>query len=690
MATKRTQRTVDLPQLQMRAAFTPETLNAEKRTVQITWTTGVRVLRGYYDKYYEELSLNPSHVRMERLNGGAPLLDTHQSDGIGSVIGVVESAKVSRKSGTAVVRFDTGEAGTEAMRKVSEGIVRNVSVGYQIHKMEKVEESADGIPVYRAIDWEPYELSLVPIGADAAAGTRSQSSEMNPCVFVTPQEGKTMQTRDNDDDETETPSASASKPKESAAAAATRAAVDAKAKSNKQRLEELNAEREAAIAEERVRSAEIRKIGDQSGLGDDWARTQIELGTTVEEARKLAFEKMVKDDQPIDGNLRIGAGDDARDKFIRGASAWILEHTGKRSLLEQAAKKSPGLVDIDFGAGNQFRGMSPFELARESLERNGVKTRGMNRMELLGRAFTHRSAYQTTGDFPLILENALHKILLGAYATQETTWQAFCGTEDVADFRPANRYRTGSLPSLPVVAEHGEYTNGVIPDAAKFQISTERHGEIFSLSREVIINDDMGALANLAGEFGRAAARTIENDVYALLALNTGLGPTMSDSQPFFDATRANVGTGSVITVAGLDADRVLMRAQKDPSNRDYLSLAPAILLVPDSLYGTALVINDAQYDPDTSNKLQKPNMVRGLFRNIVGTPRLTGTRRYLFSDPAQCAALVVAFLQGYGRGPIMESRDGWRVDGVEWKVTQYAKAQVFDPKGAVTNAGTT
>jgi hypothetical protein len=478
---------------------------------------------------------------------------------------------------------------------------------------------------------------------------------------------------------------------ESPAVAATRAVTAARINEAKERAALAEAAKQEALADERARTTGIRTVARQTKLGAAWADKMIELGVPVEEARKIALEQIQDEPDEIDANtgLRISVTDDARDKFVRGASAWMLEHCGKRSLLEQAEKKSPGIIGVDFGAGGQFRGYSPFELARECLERNGVKTRGMNRMELLGRAFTHRAAYQTTGDFPIIMENALHKILLGAYATQETTWQRICGVEDVSDFRPASRYRTGSLPSLPVVSEHGEYTNGVIPDAAKYQISTERHGEIFSLSREAIINDDMGALANLASEFGRAAARTIEADFYALLAANSGAGPTMADTNPFFHSSRGNVGTAGAITVATLDADRVLMRAQKDPSGRDFLSLSPSVLLVPDSLYGTALVINDAQYDPDTANKLQRPNMVRGLFSDIVGTPRMTGTRRYLFADPGTCSAFVVAFLQGYGRGPTMESRDGWRIDGVEWKVTQYAKVQPADPKGAVTNAGT-
>jgi HK97 family phage prohead protease len=693
MAQRAPQTTVNLPTLITReATFLPETVNEDERTVEIVWTTGARVLRGYWDRYWEELSLDPKHVRMKRINNGAPLLTNH-CGAIECVIGVIEEATLEAKRGRGKVRFAKAEDDPEAdkvFRKVKDGILQNISVGYQVFKMEKVEDGADKIPVYRAVDWEPYEFSVVAMGADDGAGFRSQqTSNTTPCVFVTRTAATaTRKATTMDDEETPTPA-----PQESPAVAITRQAHQSRAENARQIADAEERAAKEALAAERVRITGIRSLAKRTKLGSEWADKLIEAGVSIEDARKAAIDGIVDEPDDIDANtgLRISAGDDARDKFVRGASAWILEHCGKRSLLEQAAKKAPSRISVDFDSGNQFRGMSPFELARESLERAGVKTRGMNRMELLGRAFTHRGVGQTTGDFPLILESALHKVLLGAYETQETTWPLFCGDMEVVDFRPANRYRTGALASLPLVEEHGEYKNSTIPDAAKFAVSTERHGSIFSLSREVIINDDMGALANLAAEFGSAAADTIEDGVYALLAENGGLGPTMSDGQPFFHANRANVNAvASALTVLGLDADRVVMRAQKDPSNRRFLSLSPHALLVPDSLYGTARVLNDSAKDPDANTKLERKNIVFGLFREIVGTPRLAAasTRRYLFTDPSKCAALVVAFLQGYGRGPIMESRDGWRVDGVEWKVTQYAKPQVFDPKGAVTNAG--
>ncbi len=642
---KRT-RTAEIPPLELRAEIDPATVDEQGRTVDLIWTTGSRVMRGgfFSEPFFEELSLDPKHVRMGRLtSGAAPLLNAHSSYRLSDVIGVVETAALSKSKGTSTVRFARAEddpAADMIFRKVKDKIIKNVSVGYRVHKMVKVEGGESETPVYRAVDWEPFEISMVPIGADAGAMARSAATTTNPCEFI--------EERDMPDDETPTPTTGSTK--ESPAVAATRAATTARIENAKALAAATQTAAEEATTAERVRMSEIRKLAKRSKLGEAWATSLIEAGTSVEEARAAAFDQVVEQDEAfsIDGTLRIGAGDDEHDKFVRGASAWLIERTGKRPLLEQAQKRRPELfAGMDFSGGGSFRGLSPVELARDTLERRGVKTRGMDKMRMIGEAFTYRSgASQTTSDFAVILENVLHKMLLGAYATQEVTWPVFCGTEDVPDFRASTRYRTGSLPSLPTVLEHGEYKTGAIPDAAKYQISTERHGEIFSLSREVIINDDMGALSNLAMEFGRASARTIENDVYALIALNSGLGPTMSDSNPFFHSSRGNVGTAAAISVASLDADRVLMRAQKDPSGRDFLSLRPVILLVPDALEGTARVINVAQYDPDTANKLQRPNMVQGLFRDIIGSPRLAAstTRRYQFADPAIATAFVISF----------------------------------------------
>lgn len=332
--------------------------------------------------------------------------------------------------------------------------------------------------------------------------------------------------------------------------------------------------------------------------------------------------------------------------------------------------------------GNPFRGHKLLDIARASLERTGRSSAGMGQMEIVAAAFT-----QGTSDFPILLENTMHKALQAAYARAALTWNRFCATGSVSDFRAHNRYRTGSFGSLDAVNELGEFTNKSIPDGEKASIRATTKGNIINLSRQSIVNDDLGAFVGLAGMLGRAAGRTVEVDVYATLALNSGLGPTMGDGKTLFHADHGNLTTGAALSMAALDLDRVAMASQKDVSGNDYLDLRPAVLLVPIGLGGTARTINDAQYDPDTANKLQKPNVVNGLFSDIVDTPRLTGTRRYLFADPSEAPVLEVAFLDG-NQEPYLEVQDGFDVDGARWKVRLDYGVGAVDFRGAVTNAG--
>lgn len=170
-----------------RAVFMPDTVDEEKRTVELVWTSGARVLRGYWDQFWEELSLDPKHVRMGRLNNGAPLLDSHSMYRVSDVLGVVESARLEKNRGVAVVRFAKAEDDPEAdkvFRKVKDGILQNISVGYRVHKFEQTDGADGDIPIRLAVDWEPHELSIVPVGADDEAGFRSAQKLETPCELI--------------------------------------------------------------------------------------------------------------------------------------------------------------------------------------------------------------------------------------------------------------------------------------------------------------------------------------------------------------------------------------------------------------------------------------------------------------------------------------------------------------------------
>ena len=187
---------------------------------------------------------------------------------------------------------------------------------------------------------------------------------------------------------------------------------------------------------------------------------------------------------------------------------------------------------------------------------------------------------------------------------------------------------------------------------------------------------------------GRAAKRSIEASVYALLAENSGAGPLLSDGLALFHATHGNLVTsGAVPSIDTIEAARILMAQQRDVGGNDYLDLRPALWLGPMSLGGKARVVNTSVYDPDTANKLQRPNIVNGLFRDVIDSPRLTGNPWFIFADPNEAPVLEVAFLDGV-QDPYLELQNGFDVDGARYKVRLDYGVAGIDYRGAAQNDG--
>jgi len=453
-------------------------------------------------------------------------------------------------------------------------------------------------------------------------------------------------------------------PKEAAAAAQKQQeAVDA-------------ARAEGAKAEAQRRTdvaAAFKPFAKHEGMAELEAAAVADQNVTAAVANQRILAQMAKGATSAAGSHTIETTEDERDKRVAA---------GSLALMARAAIMGKDGKRVTAGDSNPFRGMTLLDMAKASLARAGVRMDGMDKMQIVAAAFT-----QGTSDFPVLLENTMHKTLQASYAIAPDTWSRFCRQGTVSDFRAHPRYRTGSLSNLDAVSELNEFKNKTIPDGEKSTITATTKGNIINLSRQAIINDDLGAFVGMAASLGRAAKRTVESDVYATLALNGGLGPTLVDGLTLFHATHANITTAAALTMLAIDADRVAMGSQLDVGGNDFLALAPRVLLIPLSLGGTARSINQATYDPDTANKLNKPNIVKDLFADIVDTPRLTGTRRYLFADKDEAPVLEVAFLDG-NMEPFLEAEMGFDVDGSRWKVRLDYGVAGIDYRGAITNAG--
>lgn len=139
-------------------------INTELRTATLSFASETP-----YERWWgiEILDCTSTSMRQSRLLSGANLLCDHNTK---DVVGVVESVEIgSDRVARAVVRFGKSERAEEVWQDVIDGIRRNVSVGYMIHKAQLV-ETADGVETYRVTDWEPYEVSLVSVPADPSVG----------------------------------------------------------------------------------------------------------------------------------------------------------------------------------------------------------------------------------------------------------------------------------------------------------------------------------------------------------------------------------------------------------------------------------------------------------------------------------------------------------------------------------------
>lgn len=169
---------IDLPRRVRLAPIT--SYDREAHLVRVMWSRGAEVVRfdwEAWDYYIESLDMSPQAVDLSRMAKGAPVLDTHQRRSLENVIGVVERAWLEAGEAYADIRLSSREEIAWIRQDVADGVIRNVSVGYDaIHMTAAGFDERTGYPLMLVDQWKPYEISLVPVGADEDAGTRAAPS----------------------------------------------------------------------------------------------------------------------------------------------------------------------------------------------------------------------------------------------------------------------------------------------------------------------------------------------------------------------------------------------------------------------------------------------------------------------------------------------------------------------------------
>lgn len=171
---------IQLPKLIREAEVRAASFDEAANTIDVVFTTGATGRRVSWSdgEFDEELVVNKKSVRLDRLNNGAPFLDTHSKWSLSDVLGSVVrgSARIEGNTGVAKVLLSKAADVVDRVAKIKEGVVSNISVGYRIHAVEK-KERAGQTPLHRVIDWEPWEISAVPVPFDVGAQIRAAATE---------------------------------------------------------------------------------------------------------------------------------------------------------------------------------------------------------------------------------------------------------------------------------------------------------------------------------------------------------------------------------------------------------------------------------------------------------------------------------------------------------------------------------
>jgi phage major head subunit gpT-like protein len=409
---------------------------------------------------------------------------------------------------------------------------------------------------------------------------------------------------------------------------------------------------------ERTRADTITTLAERYGAPIRLARKAIADGNSEAEFRAMIVDHQRKeqDKTAIFGIAPLDYAANDRSLSDRLADAIL------------ARVKPSAKIEAD---ARQFVGLSMSEIARVALHARNESTHGVRQSELIGRAL------HTTSDFGMALSAVALRLVREGYSAAPSQIRRIARETTARDFRAKTSIQFREGGTLEKVNEHGEFKRGTFAETGEtYRIDT--FGKIFGLTRQALVNDDLDLLATVPSRLGGFAS-AFESTFLAKLLESPA---KMADGVNFFHATHGNLaGTGTAISVASLGAARLALRRQKGIAG-EVIAVEPKFLVVPPELETLAeQVLGDIN-----AAKVEDTNPFAGRLELIV-EPHLNNVQSWYLAAGAAETALEYAYLEGES-GPQIETRQGFDVDGTEWKVRLDFGGGFVDHRGIFKNPG--
>jgi hypothetical protein len=610
----------------------------------------------------------------------------------------------------------TGPAAREVVQAAKNGFTWQVSIGAQVgdleffaaHQTTQVNGQLVAGPVYVARSGRVREISFLTLGADDSTSARiaAEAAKGTPMSFEQWLQAKgfelgkisdqqktylqaqyTAETADQDDEE------------------ATVEAAD----------EDAEDEAPDAVAAERKRLLDERKrLSGITTLTAKYAKRMDaeKLSTLEAQAIEEAWDadryelQLLRDARPQHGNGGSGGGNNLRlDAAVVEAALCLSAGIAEESVAKSVDAAQRERV-MNAASASPMRGYSLHALMDAVIHAAGSYYGGSRRSnDYIRTAMTAERTLQASGFSTVslsgIMANVANKGLIAAYSAVNVVWNQICGIRNHGDFKVHTRYRLDSTGAFRKVASDGELKHVGLSDASYTnQLAT--YGAIVALTRQMMINDDLGAFMEIPALLGRMAALRLEEAVFVLL---------LSNPSSFFAAGNRNLTTGaaSALSITALTTAEQKFLDQVDSNNKPVL-VSPVKLLVGSPLSVTARNLFTEQqiiatglastasktiepaknphvgkYTPVTSPYISNTNVKDQDGAAISGQ---SSTIWWLLADPAVRAAIAVAFLNGQQTPTIESAQTDFNTLGMQWRSFHDFGVGMEDPNAAQQNAG--
>ncbi|HEX4129964.1 MAG TPA: hypothetical protein VHZ24_07965 [Pirellulales bacterium] len=582
---------------------------------------------------------------------------------------------------------------TEIVASSDNGFPWQASIGASVQKMvfvedgEKVQVNGRSFagPLYVARQATLGEVSFVALGADDQTSARMVASAAAQSIEVTTMKFEEWISAKGFDgaalSETQRTSLEAAFDAEQKTAAPTAvtatAEIDPVADLRTKTAAEMN--RIAAIRKSAGSHADIAA----KAVSEGWDETRTEL-------------EVLRASRPTGAAIHAGGG----SAHVNASVALEASLCLTAGLGEESVEKWYGDRVLEAARSRDIRGATIHSLMYEVIRAAGRYVRpGKVDNDTIRAAFEADRTIQASGgefstiSLPGILSNLANKQLLKSFEAVNTVSNTFCDTTDAVDFKAFSRYRLTANGMFEKVGQDGELKSTNLSEES-YTNQLDTYGRLIALTRQQIINDDLGAFLQIPRLLGRQGALAVESAVFTLLLSN----PTIGGNQ-FFSTANANYLSGgtSTLDLDGITAAEVAFLNQVDVAGNPVL-LSPAIMLVPTTLK----VIAERYYKESTilqvpaNNKMVPANNphagkftpVSSPYLNAQGITNQSATGWYLFADPEDVAAMSIAYFRGQ-RTPVIESGEtDFNTLGMQWRSFFDFGVAFQDFRAAVFNAG--